>query len=133
MIVFAQVVLEISKIDKSPKIGYNNDPKGRFIIIKNLPMIALFFVGIAEMVIIAAWTKMVSDNKILASGVITLINIITWYYVLERILQDLGNWKVVAFYATGCAIGTMLTTWYFQVKEKKEAIVSSVQTVSLES
>jgi len=83
-------------------------------------MITLFFVGIAEMVIIAAWTKAVSDNKILASGVITLINIVTWYYVLERILQDLGNWRIVAVYALGCAIGTMATTWYFQVKEKKE-------------
>ncbi len=96
-------------------------------------MITLFFVGIGEMIIIAAWTKMVSDNKILASGVITLINIVTWYYVLERILQDLGNWRIVAVYALGCAIGTMATTWYFQVKEKKEALVSSVQTVSLES
>lgn len=84
-------------------------------------MIILFFVGIVEMVIIAAWTKTVSDNKILASGVITLINIVTWYYVLERILQDLGNWRIVAVYATGCALGTMLTTWYFQVKEKKES------------
>lgn len=98
-------------------------------------MMSLFFVGIGEMVIIAAWTKMVSDNQILASGVITLINIVTWYYVLERILQDLGNWQVVAVYALGCAIGTMLTTWYFQVKERKDisAKETPIETLSLES
>lgn len=71
------------------------------------------------MMIIAVWTKMVSENKILASGVVTVINIITWYYVLQTILEDIGNWQLIVVYAIGCAIGTMATAWYFQVKEKK--------------
>ncbi len=97
-------------------------------------MVILFLIGIVEMVIIAAWTKLVSDNKIWSSGVVTLINIITWYYVLQTILEDIGNWRLIAVYALGCAIGTMVSTWYFQVRQKKqEKAVISTAPASLES
>lgn len=93
----------------------------------------LFFVGIVEMIIIAAWTKLVSDNKIWSSGVVTLINIVTWYYVLQTILEDIGNWRLIAVYAVGCALGTMATTWYFQVKEKKAETALQAAPASMES
>jgi len=96
-------------------------------------MVILFFVGIVEMIIIAAWTKLVSDNKVWSSGAVTLINIVTWYYVLQTILEDIGNWRLIAVYAVGCAIGTMITTWYFQKQEQKqEKAVIAAQTASLE-
>ncbi len=96
-------------------------------------MITLFFVGIVEMMIIAVWTKLVTDNKIWASGVVTVINIITWYYVLQTILEDIGNWQLIVVYALGCAIGTMATAWYFQVQEKKQAKALIVEPVSIQS
>lgn len=82
-------------------------------------MIVLFFVGIIEMVIVSVWTKVVTDSKIIASGVVTIINILIWYYVLEKVVSDIGNWKLVVLYAFGCAIGTMLTTAYYKHQEKK--------------
>ena len=36
----------------------------------------LFIIGIIEMIIITAWTKVVSDTKVIASGIITFINIL---------------------------------------------------------
>lgn len=80
----------------------------------------LFFIGIIEMVIIAVWTKVVTKNQILASGIVTMINVLTWYYVLQQILADIGNWQRVVLYAFGCAIGVVASTWYFQWKEGKE-------------
>lgn len=77
----------------------------------------LFFVGILEMIIVTAWTKVVTDTKVLASGAITVINILIWYYVLQSIVEDISNWRLVLLYALGCAIGTVLCTWYFQRKE----------------
>ncbi len=80
----------------------------------------LFFIGIIEMLIVSVWTKVVTDSKVMVSGIVTLINVLIWYYVLESVLQDLGNWQVVLFYALGCAIGTMMCTAFFQFKEKRK-------------
>lgn len=80
----------------------------------------LFFVGILEMLIVTAWTKVVTKNQILASGVITIINILIWYYVLETIVGDINNWQLVLLYALGCALGTVGSTLYFKNKEEKE-------------
>lgn len=79
----------------------------------------LFFVGILEMLIVTAWTKVVTKTQILASGFITFVNILIWYYVLQTIVEDIQNWKMVILYAFGCAIGTVITTAYFQHKENK--------------
>ncbi len=89
-------------------------------------MLLLFIIGFIDMVIISAWTKLVSDNKIMASGVVTVINIVTWYYVLQTILEDMGNWRLIAVYAIGCGLGTMLSTYYFQSKAKKQEKASFV-------
>ena len=78
----------------------------------------LFFVGMIEMIIIAVWTKVVTKNQILASGIVTMINVLTWYYVLQQILNDIGNWQRVVLYAFGCALGVVGSTWYFQHYEK---------------
>ena len=78
----------------------------------------LFFVGILEMLIVATWTKFVSTNHILGSGVVTIFNILIWYYVLQTIVADIQNWQVVGLYAVGCALGTVMTTYYFQRKER---------------
>lgn len=91
----------------------------------------LFLVGVLEMVIVTAWTKTVSDTKVFSSGVITFVNILIWYYVLETIVNDIGNWQLVVLYAFGCAVGTVLCMYYFRYKEaraqfttQEEAIVS---------
>jgi len=62
----------------------------------------LFLVGVLEMVIVTAWTKVVTENKVMASGAITMVNI---------------NWKLVVLYALGCAVGTVISTYYFNRKE----------------
>ncbi|MDP3244269.1 MAG: DUF5698 domain-containing protein [bacterium] len=83
----------------------------------------LFFIGILEMIIVTAWTRVVSAGHIIASGLVTVVNILIWYYVLETIVSDLQNWRLIVGYAFGCAIGTMLTTAYFEyaIKRKNQA------------
>ena len=81
----------------------------------------LFFIGILEMLIVTAWTKVVTKNQIMASGAITMINIFIWYYVLETIISDINNWQLVLLYAFGCALGTVASTLYFKNKEDKQA------------
>ncbi|HPA25198.1 MAG TPA: DUF5698 domain-containing protein [bacterium] len=77
----------------------------------------LFFIGILEMLIVTAWTKVVTKNQIIASGTITIINILIWYYVLETVVNDINNWQLILLYAFGCALGTILSTLYFKNKE----------------
>ena len=68
----------------------------------------LFLIGILEMFIVTAWTKYVVRTRILASGAVTIINVLIWYYVLQVIVADITNFRLVLFYASGCAIGTMI-------------------------
>lgn len=82
-----------------------------------MPMM-LFFVGILEMLIVATWTKLVSNNHILGSGIMTIFNILIWYYVLQTIVADIQNWQLIVLYAVGCALGTVMTTFFFQRKER---------------
>ncbi|HPL95298.1 MAG TPA: DUF5698 domain-containing protein [bacterium] len=85
----------------------------------------LFFIGILEMFIATAWTKVVTKSQIFSSGLITFINIIIWYYVLEKIVSDINNWKIVILYSLGCALGTILTTYYFKHKENKQNAIET--------
>ncbi|OGF31146.1 hypothetical protein A2300_02055 [Candidatus Falkowbacteria bacterium RIFOXYB2_FULL_35_7] len=80
----------------------------------------LFLIGILEMAIISAWTKTVSEEKILLSGIITFGNIFVWYYVLQTLLNDLSNWQLIFWYALGCTTGTMLVTSIFNYLKKKQ-------------
>jgi len=82
----------------------------------------LFFVGVIEMVVIASWTKVVTGSKVVVSGIITVVNVLIWYYVLDKVVNDLGNVQIVLLYAAGCAIGTMITTAYFGWKESKDKL-----------
>ena len=69
----------------------------------------LFTVGIVEMLVIAAWTKTVVGERVVASGGISFINVLIWYYVLETVVKDIDNISIVFLYAAGCAVGTMLS------------------------
>lgn len=66
------------------------------------------------------WTKVVTKTQVIASGVITVINIMIWYYVLGTIVTNLDSFVLVIEYAIGCAIGTMIGTYYFGRKEKRD-------------
>ena len=79
----------------------------------------LFFVGIVEMLIVTTWTKFVTRTKVIASGLITMINVLVWYYVLQSIVDNIGNFGLVLLYALGCSLGTVMGTLFFSSKEKK--------------
>lgn len=85
----------------------------------------LFFIGILEMVIVTVWTKAVTKTRVLASGLITLVNIFIWYYVLQAVIEDINNWKLVLLYAVGCAIGTSLGTYGAKFWGKEETAQSN--------
>lgn len=73
------------------------------------------------MLIVTAWTKVVTKNQIIASGAVTMINILIWYYVLETVISNINNWQLILLYAFGCALGTVLSTLYFKIKEEKQS------------
>lgn len=79
----------------------------------------LFFIGIVEMIIVTVWTKVVTKTQIWSSGIITLINVLVWYYVLQTIVDNINNWVVALMYALGCAVGTMVGTFFYQRQELK--------------
>jgi len=70
----------------------------------------IFILGVVEMFIVAYWTKAVVDSRIYMSGVITVINVLIWFYVLRTFVDDINNWYLVVFYSLGCATGTMLSS-----------------------
>jgi len=87
-------------------------------------MFLLFFVGVLEMIVITAWTKVVSDTKVILSGLITVVNIFIWYYVLRIFVENIENWVLLVVYVSGCAVGTMITTYYFKKKALKEKVAT---------
>ncbi len=85
-------------------------------------LVTIFFVGLAEMLIVTAWTNAVSKTKVLESGVISWLNVIVWYYVLQAIINNVNNWAIAVVYAFGCASGTMLTTYFFSIRDAKSNV-----------
>jgi uncharacterized protein YebE (UPF0316 family) len=81
----------------------------------------LFFLGIIEMIIVTAWTKTVTETKIWASGAITMVNVLIWYFVLQTIVDNINNWSIALLYALGCSLGTVLTTFFFQNQNRTKA------------
>ena len=81
-------------------------------------MMVLFIVGVVEMLIVTAWTETVTRARVLESGMITIINIFIWYYVLERVVNDIGNFSLIVIYAIGCAVGTMMGTYYISKRDE---------------
>ncbi|OIP79826.1 MAG: hypothetical protein COT39_01705 [Parcubacteria group bacterium CG08_land_8_20_14_0_20_48_21] len=82
-------------------------------------MAVLFFIGILEMMIVTAWTAAVTKTKIIASGIVTMVNVLIWYYVLQQLITDIANWKLAIVYAAGCAIGTVITVSIFSRHEMR--------------
>ncbi len=74
------------------------------------------------MIIMTVWTNAVTKMQVLASGFITVVNIFIWYYVLDTIVSNLGTVSLVFMYALGCAVGTMIGTYYYGQKEKKAKV-----------
>jgi len=89
----------------------------------------LFFIGVIEMIIISTWTKVVTETKVVVSGLVTIINVLIWYYVLQTVVNDVTNFKLVAMYAAGCAIGTMLSTAFFRLNDAKKSRKQSRQAI----
>lgn len=85
-----------------------------------MPMF-LFLIGLVEMVIATVWTRVVSRGEMAASGIVTFVNILIWYYVLQQVVEDISNWRLIFLYAVGCALGTVIGTWYFAWREKRIA------------
>lgn len=89
----------------------------------------LFFVGIVEMLIVTSWTKAVTGSRVLMSGVITFINVLIWYYVLQTIVNNVNAWHVAVLYALGCAVGTACTTAYFWARERAEKLPAKAEHI----
>lgn len=75
-----------------------------------MALLMFFAIGVVEMFIVAAWTKFVSNSQVVASGVVTFVNTIIYFYVLSALLTNVNNTPVIVAYALGCALGTMLAT-----------------------
>lgn len=71
------------------------------------------------------WTKFVTKTRILASGVVTMINVLIWFYVLQKIVTDINNWKLALIYAFGCSVGTVMSTYYFHLDENNKSLSNS--------
>jgi hypothetical protein len=69
----------------------------------------IFTIGVIEMFVIAYWTKTVVESRIYMSGLITIVNVLIWFYVLQTFVDNISNWYLVLLYALGCALGTMLS------------------------
>ncbi len=90
----------------------------------------LFLIGFVEMIIISTWTKLVSEAKVFASGAITIVNILIWYYVLRTVIDDIANWRLIIGYTVGCALGTMVTTAAFRLRERSADRAADAKLVS---
>lgn len=82
---------------------------------------SLFFIGVVEMLIVTVWTKSVSQTQVVMSGVITLINVLVWYYVIQQLIDNIHNWQVAIMYALGCAFGTVIATYQYKLLGKKKS------------
>jgi uncharacterized protein YebE (UPF0316 family) len=86
-------------------------------------------IGMVECLIMTVWTRWVTETKVVASGAITFVNILIWYYVLQTIVENINNMGLVLLYAFGCAAGTMLSVYFFREKDRNTARTSrAIQT-----
>ncbi len=68
----------------------------------------LFFVGIIEMTISAMWTKSVAKSEVAMNGAITGVHLLIWFFVLQQVVDNLGDWTAIMPYMAGCVLGSML-------------------------
>ena len=93
-------------------------------------MAMLFFVGMIEMLILTVWTKLVTGKQIALSGVITFINVLIWYYVIQSIVNNINNINLIILYAIGCALGTTLGMFYYERRDKKSQAMSKQKLIN---
>lgn len=86
-------------------------------------MLLLFVIGIIEMIIATVWTRVAVSSRVVASGLVTFINILLWYYVLTVIVEDISNTSLAITYAAGCAVGTMLVTSFSGASSRGRAFL----------
>lgn len=91
-------------------------------------LMILFFIGILEMLIVTTWTKFVTTTKVLASGVVTMINVLIWFYVIQTLVTNINNWRLALLYAFGCSVGTVISTYYFHLREDNEKNLPNSQS-----
>jgi hypothetical protein len=96
----------------------------------------IFTIGVVEMFIIAYWTKTVVESRIYMSGLITIVNVLIWFYVLQTFVDNISNWYLVLLYALGCALGTMLSGLVsnqeqFRKDKKVKQALSKLESKSL--
>ncbi len=72
----------------------------------------LFIVGVFEMILVGLWTKWIVDARVAATGLVTMVHFVIWYYVLQTIVSHLSDWKLAAFYGLGCTVGSMISAYY---------------------
>jgi uncharacterized protein YebE (UPF0316 family) len=94
---------------------------------------SLFFVGIVEMLIISAWTKWVVNERVFASGAISMVNVLIWYYVLNTVVHDINNMFVVLLYAAGCSVGTMLSSALSKYLRNREGKLEAEEAADVET
>ena len=80
----------------------------------------LFLIGFIDMAIVTFWTRAVAKSQVVMSGAITFVNVIVWYYVLRKVVEDIGNWQLIMLYALGCTMGTVASTLYFNWHDKRK-------------
>ena len=82
---------------------------------KPMANILMFLViGVVEMFIVTAWTKIVAGSQVAMSGAITFVNVLIWYFVIEQIVTNHMTLPVLVTYAAGCALGTMIGTHFVE-------------------
>jgi hypothetical protein len=96
----------------------------------------IFTIGVIEMFVIAYWTKTVVESRIYMSGLITIVNVLIWFYVLQTFVDNISNWYLVLLYALGCALGTMLSGLVsnqekFRKDKKVKQALSKLESKSL--
>jgi uncharacterized protein YebE (UPF0316 family) len=93
----------------------------------------IFTLGVIEMFVIAYWTKTVVESRIYVSGLITIVNVLIWYYVLQTFVDNLNNWYLVMSYALGCAVGTMLSSFVSNQEKARKSRKVKQASAKLES
>lgn len=96
----------------------------------------IFTLGLIEMFVISYWTKMVVESRVYISGVITIVNVFIWYYVLQTFVVDISNLYLVLSYSLGCATGTMISgfiTNHSKSRKSKKVrqVLSKIENKSL--
>lgn len=94
-----------------------------------MALLSFFAIGVVEMFIVALWTKLVSDSRVTASAVVTFVNTVMYFYVLEALLSHVDNTPVIISYALGCAVGTVAASHPAFLKKKTKRVSRSKKAI----